>query len=136
VPLTVLLLSGLPPERIPAAAGLSSFVRVFCGAIGTSVATTAWNNRTIVHHAQLTEHATPYSTALQQMFSNLTGNFGMSTEQATGLIERNLNAQAAMIGINDIFWLSGVIFLVIIPVIWIIKPAKGNAGAEAAAAAH
>ncbi|RFB73359.1 MULTISPECIES: DHA2 family efflux MFS transporter permease subunit [unclassified Herbaspirillum] len=136
VPLTVLLLSGLPPERIPAAAGLSSFVRVFCGAIGTSVATTAWNNRTIVHHAQLTEHATPYSTALQQMFSNLTGSFGMSTEQATGLIERNLNAQAAMIGINDIFWLSGVIFLVIIPVIWIIKPAKGNAGAEAAAAAH
>jgi DHA2 family multidrug resistance protein len=136
VPLTVLLLSGLPPERIPAAAGLSSFVRVFCGAIGTSVATTAWNNRTIVHHAQLTEHATPYSTALQQMFSNLTGSFGMSTEQATGLIERNLNAQAAMIGINDIFWLSGVIFLVIIPVIWIIKPAKGNVGAEAAAAAH
>ncbi len=136
VPLTVLLLSGLPPERIPAAAGLSSFVRVFCGAIGTSVATTAWNNRTIVHHAQLTEHATPYSTALQQMFSNLTGTFGMSTDQATGLIERNLNAQAAMIGINDIFWLSGVIFIVIIPVIWIIKPAKGGAGAAEAAAAH
>jgi len=136
VPLTVLLLSGLPPERIPAAAGLSSFVRVFCGAIGTSVATTAWNNRTIVHHAQLTEHATPYNTALQQMFSNLTGTFGMSTDQATGLIERNLNAQAAMIGINDIFWLSGVIFIVIIPVIWIIKPAKGGAGAAEAAAAH
>jgi len=29
VPLTVLLLSGLPPDKIPAAAGLSSFVRVF-----------------------------------------------------------------------------------------------------------
>jgi MFS transporter, DHA2 family, multidrug resistance protein len=136
VPLTVLLLSGLPPERIPAAAGLSSFVRVFCGAIGTSVATTAWNNRTIVHHAQLTEHATPYSPALQQMYSTMQGVLGMTQQQATGLIERNLNAQAAMIGINDIFWISGVIFLVIIPLIWIIKPVKGGAGAAEAAAAH
>ncbi len=137
VPLTVLLLSGLPPERIPAAAGLSSFVRVFCGAIGTSVATTAWNNRTIVHHAQLTEHATPYSPALQQMYSTLQNTFGMSQGQATGLIERNLNAQAAMIGINDIFWISAVIFLLIIPFIWIIKPVKATAAcAEAAAAAH
>ena len=136
VPLTVLLLSGLPPERIPAAAGLSSFVRVFCGAIGTSVATTAWNNRTIVHHAQLTEHATPYSPALQEMYSTIQGSLGLSQQQATGLIERTLNAQAAMIGINDIFWISGVIFLVIIPLIWIIKPVKGGAGAAEAAAAH
>lgn len=136
VPLTVLLLSGLPPERIPAAAGLSSFVRVFCGAIGTSIATTAWNNRTIMHHAQLTEHVTPYSTSLQQMLNNLSGNFGMNTEQAVGLIEHSLGSQAAMIGINDIFWLSAVIFILIIPVIWIIKPAKGGAGAAEAAAAH
>lgn len=136
VPLTVLLLSGLPPERIPAAAGLSSFVRVFCGAIGTSVATTAWNNRTIVHHAQLTEHATPYSPALQQMYSTLQNTMGMSQSQATALIERNLNAQASMIGINDIFWISAVIFLMIIPFIWIIKPVKGGAGSAEAAAAH
>lgn len=136
VPLTVLLLSGLTPDRIPAAAGLSSFVRVFCGAIGTSVATTAWNNRTIVHHAQLTEHATPYSPALQQMYDTIQSTLGLTQQQATGLIERNLNAQAAMMGINDIFWISGVIFLLIIPLIWIIKPVKGGAGAAEAAAAH
>jgi len=136
VPLTVLLLSGLPPERIPAAAGLSSFVRVFCGAIGTSVATTAWNSRTITHHAQLTEHATVYNPALQQMYSGLQSNLGVTQGQATGIIERILNAQAAMIGLNDIFWISGVIFLLIIPLIWIIKPSKGGAGSAEAAAAH
>jgi DHA2 family multidrug resistance protein len=137
VPLTVLLLSGLPPERIPAAAGLSSFVRVFCGAIGTSVATTAWNNRTIFHHTQLAEHATPYSPVWQQMFNTLQNTLGMSQGQANGFIERNLNAQAAMIGINDIFWISAVIFVLIIPLIWIIKPVKSSAAsAEAAAAAH
>ena len=38
VPLTAIILSGLPPEKIPAAAGLSNFVRVFFGAAGTSLA--------------------------------------------------------------------------------------------------
>ena len=34
VPLTAIILSGLPPDKIPAAAGLSNFVRVFAGARG------------------------------------------------------------------------------------------------------
>ncbi|HEY4072374.1 MAG TPA: DHA2 family efflux MFS transporter permease subunit [Herbaspirillum sp.] len=137
VPLTVVLLSGLPPERIPAAAGLSNFVRVFCGAVGTSVATTAWNNRTIIHHAQLTEHATVYSPVLQQSVSDIHNTLGLDQAQTLGMIERNLSAQAAMLGINDIFWISAVIFIVIIPLIWITKPVKqGAASAEASAAAH
>jgi DHA2 family multidrug resistance protein len=136
VPLTVLLLSGLPPERIPAAAGLSSFVRVFCGAIGTSIATTAWNDRTITHHAQLTEHATPYSPWLQQSLDNISSLLGLNAQQAAGMIERTVTFQAAMLGINDIFFVSAIIFLAIIPLIWIIKPSKGGAGAAEASAAH
>ncbi len=38
IPLTTITLSGLPPERIPAAAGLSNFVRITAGAMGTSIA--------------------------------------------------------------------------------------------------
>lgn len=136
VPLTVLLLSGLPPERIPAAAGLSSFVRVFCGAVGTSVSTTAWNNRTIMHHAQLAEHTTAYSPWLAQSLDSMKGLLGLSDQQAAGMIERTLSFQAAMLGINDIFFASAVIFLAIIPLIWIIKPTKGGAGAAEASAAH
>ena len=52
-PLVSIILSGLPPERIPAAAGLSNFVRIFCGAAGTSIVGTVWNDRTIVHHVRL-----------------------------------------------------------------------------------
>jgi DHA2 family multidrug resistance protein len=39
-----------------------------------------------------------------------------------------------MLGLNDIFWISGVIFVAIIPLIWLTKPAKGGAGAAAVAA--
>ncbi|HEY2249557.1 MAG TPA: DHA2 family efflux MFS transporter permease subunit, partial [Planctomycetaceae bacterium] len=54
-PLTAIILSGLPAEKIPAAAGLSNFARIFAGAVGTSLMSTGWNNRTILHHARLTE---------------------------------------------------------------------------------
>ena len=55
IPLTTLTLAGLPPERIPAAAGLSNFVRIMFGAMGTSIATTLWDNRATLHHARLVE---------------------------------------------------------------------------------
>ena len=61
VPLTAIILSGLPPSKIPAAAGLSNFVRVFAGAVGTSLATTGWNDRTILHHSQLVEQASVHN---------------------------------------------------------------------------
>src|SRR5262249_5394507 len=56
IPLTTLTLSGLPPERIPAAAGLSNFVRITAGAMGTSISTTLWDNRATLHHARLVEN--------------------------------------------------------------------------------
>jgi len=41
-----------------------------------------------------------------------------------------------MLGANDIFWISAVLFIVLIVFIWLTKPAKSAAGAEAAAGAH
>ncbi|EKZ95486.1 EmrB/QacA subfamily drug resistance transporter [Cupriavidus sp. HMR-1] len=135
VPLTAIILSGLPPEKIPAAAGLSNFARVFCGAVGTSLATTVWNDRAILHHAQLVEQANPgnpnYSAALEAIQSVM----HLSPGQATAYFERQLNTQAIMLGLNDIFWISAVIFVAIVPLIWLTKPARG-AASGAASAAH
>ena len=41
IPLQAIIFSGLTPERMPAAAGLTNFVRITAGAIGTSIFTTA-----------------------------------------------------------------------------------------------
>ena len=57
---------------------------------------------------------------------------GMSQTQATGVIERNLSLQASMLGANDIFWISGVLFFVLIGFVWLTKPAKGGGGGGAA----
>ncbi|MCB2036862.1 MAG: DHA2 family efflux MFS transporter permease subunit, partial [Ottowia sp.] len=51
IPLVTITLSGLPPQRIPAASGLSNFTRITAGAMGTSISTTLWENRATLHHA-------------------------------------------------------------------------------------
>jgi DHA2 family multidrug resistance protein len=55
IPLQAVIFSGLTPDRMPAAAGLSNFARITAGAVGTSIFTTAWENRAILHHAELAE---------------------------------------------------------------------------------
>lgn len=134
VPLTAIILSGLPADKIPAAAGVSNFARVFAGAAGTSLVTTGWNNRTILHHAQLAEQTSVDNPTYEAAIANVHATLGGSLDQAVAFFERSLNAQAAMLGLNDIFWLSAMIFVVIIPLIWLTKPAKGGGGAAAAGA--
>ena len=60
IPLVTLSLSGPPPGRIPAASGLFNFARISAGSFGASIATTFWDRRASLHHAQLVEHITAY----------------------------------------------------------------------------
>ncbi|QET05869.1 MULTISPECIES: DHA2 family efflux MFS transporter permease subunit [Cupriavidus] len=136
VPLTAIILSGLSPDKIPAAAGLSNFARVFCGAVGTSLATTGWNNRSILHHAQLAEQANPNNPTYVAAIDGIQRTLNFSPDQAIAFFERSLNTQAVMLGLNDIFWISSLTFVVIIPLIWFTRPARNGGGAAAAAGAH
>jgi MFS transporter, DHA2 family, multidrug resistance protein len=135
-PLTAIILSGLPPEKIPAAAGLSNFVRIFAGAVGTSLISTGWNDRTILHHARLIEQASVNNPTFVDAVGNLQTTLGASPSKALAFFETSLNAQATMLGLNDIFWLSAVIFIAIIPLIWLTRPAKGSGAGAAGAGGH
>jgi DHA2 family multidrug resistance protein len=126
-PLTAIILSGLPPDKIPAAAGLSNFARVFAGAVGTSLLAAAWSDRTILHHSQLIEQANNYNPTFLSSISQLQLTLNVGASNATAFFESSLNTQATMLGLNDIFWGSAVLFVVIVPLIWITRPAKGTA---------
>lgn len=135
IPLSMIILSGLPPDKIPAAAGLSNFVRIFCGAIGTSIATTSWDNRSILHHSQLTAQATPYTANFNDFVHASQNLLHLNTTESYGLFNLFVDIQADMLGLNDIFWISSIIFILLIPIIWITKPATGS-HYETAATAH
>jgi DHA2 family multidrug resistance protein len=134
VPLTAIILAGQPPSKIPAAAGLSNFVRVFCGAVGTSISGNAWNNRTVLHHARLTELANVNNPLFTQQIDSSQALLNLNTQSAHALFDSTVNSQAAMMGLNDIFFISAIIYILIIPLIWITRPAKGGGGADAAGA--
>jgi len=135
VPLTAIILSGLPAELIPAAAGLSNFVRVFFGAAATAIASTAWNNRSILHHARLIDQAHANNPLFTDSLQQLQTALHVNPQQAYASFERSVIAQAAMLGLDDVFWISGVIFIAIIPLIWLTKPVRGQMS-DAASAAH
>ncbi|TCO79231.1 DHA2 family multidrug resistance protein [Plasticicumulans lactativorans] len=134
VPLTALILSGLPPERIPAASGLSNFARITAGAIGASVFGTQWDDRAALHHAQLAEHLTPFSSSTAQALHGY-ARAGLDPQQALGALERQVGGQAHLLAANDLFWISGVIFVVLIGIVWIARP-QGRGAAGDAAGAH
>jgi DHA2 family multidrug resistance protein len=135
IPLVTITLSGLPPDRIPAASGLSNFLRITAGAIGTSAATTLWENRAALHHAQLVESVTSGSAAANSAIANF-GASGFSADQVLGQINRLVDQQSFMLASNDVFYGSAMLFLFLIPLVWLAKPARGTGASDAAAGAH
>ncbi|GAD21136.1 EmrB/QacA subfamily drug resistance transporter [Acidovorax sp. MR-S7] len=136
IPLVTITLSEIPPERIPAASGLSNFMRITAGAVGTSIATTLWERRATLHHAQLTEGLTQGNGAFTQALQGLQAG-GLTPQQALAQVERMLNQQAFMLAANDIFYVSAVLFMLLIPLVWLAHAPRASAGsADAAAGAH
>ncbi len=137
IPLVSITLSGLPGNRIPAASGLSNFVRIMFGGIGTSIFQTAWDHRNNFHHAQIVEQTNVYNPIFNQTVTQMR-NLGLSEEQAHGLINQMATQQAAQLGVNDLFYLSSLVFVVLIALVWITKPEKAGGGdsSAAASAAH
>jgi len=136
IPLVTLSLSGLSADRIPSASGLFNFARITAGSFGTSIATTFWDHRATLHHAQLVERIgagdAPARDALAAMQAN-----GLSVDQSYALMNRFVDQQAFMLSANDVFYVSALLFLALIGVVWLARPVRGPAQtAEAAAGAH
>ncbi len=135
IPLVTITLSGLTPDRIPAASGLSNFLRITAGAMGTSIVTTVWDNRATLHHAQLSESINNGNAAAMSTINNLTSS-GFSNDQVLAQIARMIDQQAFMLASNDVFYASALLFVLLIPLVWLARPARGGGNADAAAGAH
>jgi DHA2 family multidrug resistance protein len=135
IPLVTLTLSGLRPDQIAAASGLSNFTRITMGSFGTSISTTLWDHRATLHHAQLAEHISTYNPVANQALAGMQAS-GMTPEQTAAAVNRMIDQQAFMMSANDIFYVSAVLFLLLIGVVWLTKPARGGGSDAAAAGAH
>jgi DHA2 family multidrug resistance protein len=126
IPLQSIAFAGLPPDRMPAAAGLSNFVRITAGAVGTSVFTTLWESRASLHHANLVQSISLSNPASVQAIAGLEAA-GYSREQALGQLNRIIDQQAFTMAATDLFYLSSVLFLALIALVWLSAPTKQGA---------
>lgn len=131
IPLTTLTMSGLGPERMPAAAGLSNFVRITAGAMGTSIATTLWDDRAAMHHAHLAEPLANGQGAFASVMATLQST-GLSAQQALAQVNRMIDQQAYTRAADDIFYGSAILFLALIGLIWFTRRPPRLAGAAPA----
>ncbi len=119
VPLTALTLSGIPPEMLASATGLSNFCRILAGSFGTSLSITLWERRGAYHHSILAEHVTAFDPGIGEFFGTL------ATRTTTpALLEQTLNQQAVLLASNDIFWLSGCCFVALMLLVWLARPPR------------
>ena len=130
-PLISINLGGIPPARIANAAGLQNFIRMMMGSFGASIAVAAWDNRASVHHAQLAEHFNAYGASARAYVDQLTA-LGAAPEQAYAQVERAMSGQAYMLSTNEIFWVVGWLFMLMIPLIWRTRPPFSGAPGGAA----
>jgi DHA2 family multidrug resistance protein len=109
-PLIGMSVQAISTEKLPHATGMFHFIRAMVGGIGTSVFTTLWLRRTIFHHERIIGSLTPFNPFTPQ------ARDPQSLAQLNNLVDQ----QAAMLAINDTFFLMGFLFasLVFILLIW------------------
>ena len=131
VAMLTILLDGVPPARIPAASGLSNFLRITAGSFAASLVTTFWDDHAALHQLRLAETSSVYSPPLQLAQQSL-GNAGLSEPQALAVLSRALGNQAYLLSTLDFFWLGGWLCVLLAGLVWITRRPRGGAAPAAA----
>jgi DHA2 family multidrug resistance protein len=133
VPLTTLTMSGIKKEEMGNATAVYNLLRNLGGSFGVAFVTTILSQRAQFHQFRLVEHLTPFDR-----------NYKITTEHiaqiinSKGLIEplqdyaslsviyRELLRQASMMSFNDAFYMTSMIMVCILPLVFLMK--KGGGG--------
>ncbi|MDR0563754.1 MAG: DHA2 family efflux MFS transporter permease subunit [Azoarcus sp.] len=123
VPISAIIIMGLDPSKLAAAMGLSNFMRITASAFGASVSVTLWEDRAVLHHAQLAESLSPYRSQARMMMEEMQRQ-GMSQDQVLYSINRMVDVQAATLSAVELFYVSAVIFLGLSVLVWFARPSR------------
>jgi DHA2 family multidrug resistance protein len=131
VPINTIAFNMIAKEKTSYATGLINLARNVGGSTGIATITTMLARRSQFHQQILVSHLTPYDStyqaALHGMASKLIQqgvNSVQAARQAQGMLYGMVQQQAAMLAFIDIFWMLGITFLALIPLMFIIKKTR------------
>src|SRR5499427_6971785 len=134
VPLTTVSMDKIPREKMGNATSLFNLMRNIGGSIGIAVTGTMIARHTRQITGTLGEHVNIYDYSTQQMFLRMRAGFmaagadiTTATNRAYAAIFGMLSRQAAMLSFVGLFQLLGYIFILLIPLVLLMKrPGHGG----------
>jgi DHA2 family multidrug resistance protein len=128
VPLTTVAMDRISQKDMGHATSLFNLLRNIGGAAGIALIQTALERDRQVHTNVLGAHVTAYSPSSQAMFQGLRSAFVAAgsdvvtaTARAQAAMFGMVQKQAAMIAFNDSFKLLAVVFVVLIPLVFLMR---------------
>jgi len=140
IPINVSAFSSVPKEKTNYATGLVNLARNFGGSSGIALATTMLSRRSQFHQANMVGHLTPLDANYQSTLHGLTqaliqrgSDATQALNQAQAMIYGMVQRQSMMRAFVDVFWLLAMVFLAVVPLVFLMKkvqPHKGPVMAE------
>jgi DHA2 family multidrug resistance protein len=138
VPITTLAVADLKGPEIGQGTGLNNMMRQLGGAFGIATLTTLIHIRQGVHRSNLLTNINPYNNAFTSRFNGLIQNFeahGKSLSDATHMayaaMEGAVIKQTLLLTYSDAYWISGLVMLFSIPLLYLQPFKKLKAATDA-----
>jgi len=133
VPLTTITMDRVPREKMGNATSIFNLMRNIGGSMGIAASTTFLARRGQLHVHSLGAHIDPYNVGVQSTLESLKAYFMSrgsdlvtATEQAQAAIAGMVRRQATMVAFTDVFRLLALLFIVMLPLILIMKSPAGR----------
>jgi DHA2 family multidrug resistance protein len=128
VPLTTISMDPIPLQSMGYATSVFSLVRNIGSSIGISFVTTELARRSQLHQARLVEHITAYGDTAREAIGAIgsAGHAapGSATQMGLHVIYGEILRQASLMSFLELFYVLGVLFLVVTPVVWVMRRPK------------
>ncbi len=131
IPLMATSMSGIAKEKMGNATSIYNLMRNIGGSFGIATMTTFLARRNQVHQNQLVSHVTAYDPSIRNMLRGLQSWFLMNGyssvdagKKAMGAIYGMVQQQAAMLSFVEAFWVMGVIFFCMLPLLFLLRNAR------------
>jgi DHA2 family multidrug resistance protein len=136
VPLTTVTNDPVPRERMGNATSIFNLMRNIGASIGISMVETMQVRKAQMHINILGKYVNPANPRARQTVDGLRGLFmshgkdaATATRQAYGAVWGIVQQQAAMLAYNDVFRFLALMFLVMFPLIFLMRKPKKKSGA-------
>jgi DHA2 family multidrug resistance protein len=134
VPLTTISMDPIPKERMGNATSLFNLMRNLGGSIGIAATSTMLARQSQSTAAILGDNVTAYNPAARSMLAGTRDSFikagsdpVTATNRAYAAISGMVHRQATMVAFVQIFTLLGIIFIALVPLVFIMKRPRGKA---------